>query len=56
MKESLNQISGQTVNFRSELSSKLAEYAPEVVSDGEIDFEKVKELLASDVSDDRKRY
>lgn len=56
MKESLNQISGQTVNFKSELSSRLAEYAPEVVSDGEIDFEKLKELLASDLSDDRERF
>jgi adenine-specific DNA-methyltransferase len=56
VKESLNRVQGQTENFKSVLASKLAEYAPEVVSDGEIDFEKLKELLASDIADDRERY
>jgi adenine-specific DNA-methyltransferase len=45
-----------TPDFKTELASKLAEIAPEVVADGKVDFEKVKELLGEDLGDERERF
>lgn len=49
-------ISGSTPNFRNALVSELANLWPEIVADGIVDFEKLRELLGADASDDRERY
>lgn len=49
-------ISGSTPNFRNALVSELAHLWPEVVADGIVDFEKLRELLGADASEDRERY
>lgn len=51
-----HKISGSTPNFRNALVSELANLWPEVVADGIVDFEKLRELLGADASDDRERY
>jgi adenine-specific DNA-methyltransferase len=47
--------SGST-DFQTEFAQQLAEIAPEVLTDGKVDLEKVRELLASDITDDRERF
>ena len=49
-------ISGSSPNFRNALVSQLSDSWPEVVADGKVDFEKLKELLGSDVTEDRERF
>ena len=51
-----HKISGSSPNFKNALVSQLAESWPEVVADGKVDFEKLKELLGSDLSEDRERF
>ncbi|MCL5888324.1 MAG: site-specific DNA-methyltransferase [Actinobacteria bacterium] len=46
----------RTPNFRTELAAQLAELMPEVIADGKIDVEKIKELLGDDAGDDRERF
>ncbi len=49
-------ISGSSPNFRDALVAQLADSWPEVVADGIVDFEKLRELLGTDATDDRERY
>ena len=51
-----HRIPGRTPDFRDALVSQLADLWPEVVADGIVDFEKLRELLGTDASDDRERY
>ena len=43
-------------NFKTEIAEQLAELMPEVIADGKIDVDKLKELLGDDVGDDRERF
>ena len=43
-------------NFRTEMAEQLAELMPEVIADGKIDVDKLRELLGDDVGDDRERF
>lgn len=54
--EQIQEISGATPNFKNVLVAQLADSWPEVVADGVVDFEKLRELIGEDVSDDRERY
>jgi len=45
-----------SVDFKSEISRQLAKLLPEVLTDGKIDAEKLKELLGDDVSEERERF
>src|SRR5699024_11614531 len=52
----INDVSGGSPEFRTELAEQLAELAPEAVADGKIDVEKLKELLEGDASDTSERF
>jgi adenine-specific DNA-methyltransferase len=45
-----------TSNFQTQLAAQLAELAPEVIADGKLDVEKLRELLAGDAADGRERF
>jgi adenine-specific DNA-methyltransferase len=45
-----------TPNFHTELAAQLAELMPEVIADGKVDVEKLKELLGSDTADSSERF
>ncbi len=45
-----------TPSFQTELAVQLAELMPEVVADGKVDVEKLKELLGSDATDSSERF
>lgn len=44
-RDMINEVSGSSPEFRTELAEQLAELVPEAVADGKIDVEKLKELL-----------
>lgn len=54
----INKVDGASPNFQTELAKQIAELAPEVVADGKIDVDKLKELLAGggDVSESHERF
>ena len=52
----INEVPGSSPEFRTELAEQLAELAPEVIADGKIDVEKLKELLEGDASDTSERF
>lgn len=54
--EIINEVPGNSPDFRTELAEQLAELAPEVIADGKIDVEKLKELLEGDASDTSERF
>jgi site-specific DNA-methyltransferase (adenine-specific) len=41
-------ISLRSPNFQSELARQLADLAPQIISDGKLDVEKLQELLGED--------
>lgn len=41
-------VSLKSPNFQSELARQLADLAPQVISDGKLDVEKLQELLGED--------
>ncbi|MGO1264251.1 MAG: site-specific DNA-methyltransferase [Brevibacterium aurantiacum] len=43
-------------NFRTELAAQLAELVPEAIADGQVDVEKLRELLDGDVADTSERF
>ena len=45
-----------TPNFQTELAAQLAALMPEVIADGKVDVEKLKELLGSDTADSSERF
>lgn len=47
---------GYSANFKTELAIQISQLAPELLVDGKIDVEKIRELLGEDVSEDRERY
>lgn len=54
--EDIFETQGSTPNFRTELAAQLAELIPEVIADGKVDVEKLKELLDDDVADSSERF
>ncbi|AKA96518.1 site-specific DNA-methyltransferase [Corynebacterium ulcerans] len=54
----INKVDGASPDFQTELAKQIAELAPEVVADGKIDVDKLKELLAGggDVSESHERF
>jgi len=52
----VNKTPGDTPEFKTELAIQISELAPEVYLDGKIDFEKLKELLGADLSEDSERF
>ncbi|MFB2572712.1 site-specific DNA-methyltransferase [Micrococcus sp. IITD107] len=56
MSEEIHETPSTTPNFRTELASQLAELVPEVIADGKVDVEKLKELLDGDAADTSERF
>lgn len=56
MSEEVHETPSTTPNFQTELAAQLAELMPEVVADGKVDVEKLKELLDGDAADTSERF
>jgi len=56
MSEEVHETPSTTPNFQTELAAQLAELMPEVVDDGKVDVEKLKELLDGDAVDTSERF
>jgi adenine-specific DNA-methyltransferase len=52
----IREISGTSPVFKSEIAIALADLLPEVISDGKIDGEKLKQILGEDLTDERERF
>ena len=52
----VNETPGHTPELKTELGLQISSLAPEAYLDGKLDFEKLKELLGEDVSEDRERF
>ena len=52
----VNETPGYTPELKTELGLQIGSLAPEAYLDGKLDFEKLKELLGEDVSEDRERF
>jgi adenine-specific DNA-methyltransferase len=52
----IREISGTSPVFKSEIAIALADLIPEVISDGKIDGEKLKQILGEDLTDERERF
>ena len=56
MSEEIHETPSTTPNFQTELAAQLAELMPEVIADGKVDVEKLKELLDGDAADGSERF
>lgn len=56
MNEEIHETPSTTPNFQTELAAQLAELMPEVIADGKVDVEKLKELLDGDAADTSERF
>lgn len=56
MSEEIHETPSTTPNFQTELAAQLAELMPEVIADGKVDVEKLKELLDGDTADTSERF
>ncbi|MCT1590769.1 site-specific DNA-methyltransferase [Kocuria palustris] len=56
MSEEADETPSTTPNFQTELAAQLAELMPEVIADGKVDVEKLKELLDGDAADTSERF
>ncbi len=56
MSEEVHETPSTTPNFQTELAAQLAELMPEVIADGKVDVEKLKELLDGDAADTSERF
>ena len=55
--DDIHEVPSHTPDFRTELAGQIAHMVPEAVADGKIDFEKLRELLDEDASNDgRERF
>ena len=45
-----------TPELKTELAFQISSLAPEAFLEGKIDFDKLKELLGEDISEDRERF
>lgn len=56
MTDDIHETQSTTPNFQTELAAQLAELMPEVIADGKVDVEKLKELLDSDAAGTSERF
>ncbi|MGP9621263.1 site-specific DNA-methyltransferase [Corynebacterium sp. AOP34-BR1-29] len=56
MSEEIHETPSTTPNFQTELAAQLAELMPEIIADGKVDVEKLKELLDGDAADSSERF
>ncbi|MFV8403043.1 site-specific DNA-methyltransferase [Dermabacter hominis] len=56
MSQEVHETPSTTPNFQTELAAQLAELMPEVIADGKVDVEKLKELLDGDAADTSERF
>ena len=56
MADEIYETPSTTPNFQTELAAQLAELMPEVIADGKVDVEKLKELLDGDAADGSERF
>lgn len=56
MSEEVHETPPTTPNFQTELAAQLAELMPEIIADGKVDVEKLKELLDGDAADTSERF
>jgi adenine-specific DNA-methyltransferase len=54
--DEFNKTPGRTPELKAELAFQISSLAPEAFLEGKIDFEKLRELLGEDVSEDRERF
>ena len=54
--EDIYETPSGTPDFKTELAAQLSELVPEVIADGKVDVEKLKELLGDDIGNDRERF
>jgi adenine-specific DNA-methyltransferase len=54
--EIANSISGFSPDFKSEFSNAISALAPEILVDGKIDYEKLRELLGEDLGSSNERF
>ena len=52
----IHELSGKSPEFRTQLAKQLEELVPEVVADGKVDVQKLKELLQEDSGDTNERF
>lgn len=56
MSEEVHETPSATPNFQTELAVQLAELMPEVIADGKVEVEKLKQLLDGDATDSSERF
>jgi adenine-specific DNA-methyltransferase len=56
MNDGIRETPHTTPNLRTGLARQLQELVPEAITDGKVDVDKLKELLASDAADDSERF
>lgn len=56
MTDDIRQTPSTTPDFRTELADQLSELVPEIIADGKVDIDKLKELLDEDVADSSERF
>lgn len=56
MSEDINETPAASPNFKTELARELQELVPEVVEDGKVNVDKLKELLDGDAADESERF
>ena len=54
--QAVNQLSGQSPNFKTQLAQQLEDLVPEAIADGKVDVLKHKELLADDAETSAERF
>ena len=52
----IREMPGTSPVFKNEITIALADLLPEVVSDGKIDVEKLRQILGEDLTDERERF
>lgn len=56
MSEEVHETPSTTPNFQTELAAQLAELMPELIADGKVEVEKLRELLDDDAADSSERF
>lgn len=54
--EDIQQVTGASPDFKTELAAKLQELVPEAIADGKVDTKKLQELLDGDSADESERF
>lgn len=54
--QDIQNVPSSSPDLKTELAKKLQELMPEIIADGKVDAQKLKELLADDIGDDTERF